>query len=259
MVIPKWDTAGGQEATASPVAGSDPKGTVSEATFRPSGPAETSEQGGPDPVAPGVPSNENAAPDDREQGDHGQATETDETDPVVLLTEISAAVRQLTDSSERYHLRAEQREAVIDHQRDEVDRLRRGERRGLLRPLLVETCRLRNDLLRQAGELPADFDAERAALLLRSYAESVEITLENSGARTFAPELGDPFDPRMHRRVGGQPPEDPALAGRIASVSRDGYLDVDSNSPLAPAEVVVFGTLAATAAPAARTDQRSES
>ena len=80
-----------------------------------------------------------------------------------------------------------------------------------------------------------------------------------AASRTFAPELGDPFDPRMHRRVGGQPPEDPALAGRIASVSRDGYLDVDSNSPLAPAEVVVFGTLAATAAPAARTDQRSES
>lgn len=254
MVIPKSDTAGEPEATASPAAGSGPGEPLPEDAFQPSGPAETAEPGVPDPVPPAAVAGQDAAPAGVEQ-----AAGADGPDPAALLTEISAAVRQLADSSERYHVRAEQREAVIDHQRDEVDRLRRGERRGLLRPLLVETCRLRNDLLRQAGELPADFNAERAALLLRSYAESIEITLENSGVRTFAPELGDLFDPRMHRRVGGQQPEDPALAGRIASVSRDGYRDVDSNSPLALAEVVVFGNLAATAAPATRTDQRSES
>ena len=253
MVIPKWDMPSGQEATASPAAGSGPDATVPEAAFNPSEPAEAAGPGRPDAVVPGAASDENAA-----QTGGGQAAAADAADPATLLSEILSAVRKLADSSERYHFRAEQREAVIDHQRDEVDRLRRGERRGLLRPLLVETCRLRNDLLRQAAELPSDFDAERAALLLRSYAESVEITLENSGVQMFAPEPGDPFDPRMHRRAGGQPPGDPALAGRIASVVRDGYLDVDSNSPLAPAEVVVFGNLAATAAPAARTDQRSE-
>jgi len=103
-------------------------------------------------------------------------------------------------SSERYHARAEQREGVIDHLHAEVDRLRRGERRGLLRPLLVEICRLRNDLLRQAEDLPADFDAGRARLLLRSYADSVELALEDSGVATFAPEQGDQFEPRLHRR-----------------------------------------------------------
>ena len=259
MVIPKWDTADGQEATTSPAAGSDPDAVVPDAAANPPEPAEMAKPGGPDPVTPDVPTGEATAQDIRGQTDGGQVPAEEGADAAALLSEISSAVRQLTDSSERYHLRAEQREAVIDHQRDEVDRLRRGERRGLLRPLLAETCRLRNDLLRQAGELPADFDAERAALLLRSYAESVEIMLENGGVRTFAPGLGDLFDPRMHRRVGGQPPEDPALAGRIASIIRDGYLDVDANSPLAPAEVVVFGNPAASATSAARTDQRSES
>jgi molecular chaperone GrpE len=164
-------------------------------------------------------------------------------DAWALMAEIVASVRDLAGSTERYHARAEQRETVIDHLRAEVDRLRQGERRSLLRPLLVEICRLRHDLLRQAGELPGDFDRERAARLLRSYAESIALALENSGVVTFAPDSGDAFDPRMHRRVGGEPTHDPARAGRIAAVRRDGYLDVDASAPIAPAEVVVFAAV----------------
>lgn len=157
-----------------------------------------------------------------------------------LLVTISESMERLATSAERYHARAEQREGVIDHLRDEVDRLRRGERRGLLRPLLVEMCRLRNDLLRQAEDLPGDFDADRARLLLRSYAESVELALEDGGVATFAPEKGDRFDPRMHRRVGGETSDDAEAVGRIARVRRSGYLDVDTNTPIAPAEVALY-------------------
>jgi molecular chaperone GrpE len=163
------------------------------------------------------------------------------------LAEISAAIRELADSSERYHLRAEQREAVIDHLREEVERLRRGERRGLLRPLLVEICRLRNDLLRQADNLPAEYTADQAAQLLRSYAETVELILESGGVVAFEPEIEAPFDPRRHRRVGAQPTGEPALAGRIASVRRSGYLDVDADSPVSAAEVVLFAAVTAAA------------
>jgi molecular chaperone GrpE len=157
-----------------------------------------------------------------------------------LLVAIFEAVERLAASSEGYHTRAEQRETVIEHLHSELDRLRRGERRGLLRPLLVETCRLRNDLLRQAEDLPDDFDADRARLLLRSYAESVELALEDNGVVTFAPQTGDQFEPRLHRRVGGEPASDPILAGHVARVRRSGYLDADTNMPIAPAEVVLF-------------------
>lgn len=157
---------------------------------------------------------------------------------------LADAVRLLADSAAKYHARAEQREGVISQLHAEVDRLRRGERRGLLRPLLAELCRLRNDLLRQAEDLPADFDAERARCLLRSYAESVELALEDSGVVIFTPQEGDRFDPRTHRRVGGAPTSDPALAGRVLRVLRSGYLDIEANGPIAPAEVVLF-TLAA--------------
>jgi molecular chaperone GrpE len=177
----------------------------------------------------------------------GAGADGDET--AALLTEISAAVREVADLSRRYHTRAEQREGVVDFLRSELDMLRRGERRGLLRPVLAELCRLRDDLLSQATALPADFDAAKAAGLLRSYAETIELTLESNGVVTYAPDGGDSFDPRLHRRVGGEPTADPALAGHIAAIRRDGYLDIEANSPIAPAEVTVF---AAAKAPEAR-------
>jgi molecular chaperone GrpE len=154
--------------------------------------------------------------------------------------DVSAAIRELADSSQRYHARAEQREAVIDHLREEVERLRQGERRGLLRPVLADLCRLRDDLLKQAATLPGDFDVAKAADLLRSYAETIELTLESNGVVTFAPDGDEPFNPRMHRRVSDEPTDDPARAGHIAQVRRDGYLDIEANSPIALAEVAVF-------------------
>jgi len=156
------------------------------------------------------------------------------------LAEIAASLEQLAGSAQRYHARAEQREAVIDHFSSEVERLRRGERRGLMRPLLVEICRLRADLLRQADDLPDDFDAKRARLLLRSYADTVELVLEDNGITTYAPGEGDAYDPRMHRQAGTAPAADASAIGSIASVRRDGYLDIDAGTPVAPAEVVVF-------------------
>ena len=227
--MPEWNVVGDRETDV-------PEGSGSAAT------AVSEEPPAPEEPAP-------AGPAPADSAVPGSSAADGE-----VLAAIAVSVQDLADSAGRYHARAEQRENVIDHLRTELDRLRRGERRALLRPLLVEICQLRNDLLRQAGELPEDFDAGRAALLLRSYAESVELALEHNGVVSFAPGSGDAFDPRMHRRVGGETASDPATAGRIAQIRRDGYLDVDTNSPIAPAEVVVF----AAAAQSSRQDKREE-
>jgi molecular chaperone GrpE len=157
-----------------------------------------------------------------------------------LLAEIALRTREIADAADRYHVRAEQREGVIDHLRSELDLLRRGERRGLLRPVLAELCRLRDDLLKQAATLPADFGPGKAADLLRSYAETIELALESNGVVTYVPDSGDAFNPRLHRRVSGEPTTSTALAGQIAAIRRDGYLDIEANSPIAPAEVTVY-------------------
>jgi molecular chaperone GrpE len=182
-----------------------------------------------------------------DQGDPGNkdkdgdaAATAPDTELSDALAGMSAGLGRVADASERYHARAEQREGVIDYLRSELDVLKRGERRGLLRPLLTDMCRLRDDLLKQADTLPSDFDAAKAAVLLRSYAETIELTLESNGVVTYTPDSGDPFNPRMHRRTTGEPTADAALAGHIAGIRRDGYLDIEANTPIAPAEVTVY-------------------
>jgi molecular chaperone GrpE len=213
---------GSTELAASPEAGSSPSAMDSPPGELDSPEGATKPESGPEASAHSHPDGDEPTLDQR------------------LLAEISATVRELAVASERYHTRAQQREAVIDHLRAEIDLLRRGERRALLRPLLAEVCRLRDDLMRQADDLPDDFSVDRARLLLRSYAESAEIALENSGVTAFIPGDGEPFDPRMHRRVGGQPTSDHALHGCIAAVRRSGYMDIESGSPIAPADVVLM-------------------
>jgi molecular chaperone GrpE (heat shock protein) len=106
--------------------------------------------------------------------------------------------------------------------------------------VLTDLCRLRGDLLSQSAALPADFDAAKSADLLGSYAETIALTLESNGVVPYAPDGGEQFDPRLHRRVAGEATHDPAQAGRVAGVRRDGYLDIEADRPIAPAEVTVF-------------------
>jgi molecular chaperone GrpE len=203
----------------------------------------------PSPVL-GVPADA-ASPDDVEASAAGEPAEpTSERSSTVVasgvLSEIRATMARLVAESEKHHRRATHREAVIDNLHAELERLRSADRRGAVHPLLVALSRVRNDLLRQSAELPADFDATRARKLLRSFADSIEITLEDFGIAACAPRAGDEFDARRHRAVTAVPSADPALARRIATVMADGYQDVQAGAPLTQAQVAVY-----VAAPAA--------
>jgi molecular chaperone GrpE len=187
-------------------------------------------EGGPPPAADTVSPSTDQVPAEPDAGDTAEPP----------LAELSVAVRELAGAAERYHDRAAQREGVIDYLRSELETLRRGERRGMLRPLLTTMCRLRNDLMRQAETLPPDFGAEQAVELLISFADTVQFALEDNGVSSYRPEAGDPFDPRTHRRLRGAQTTDPDQAGRVAQALRDGYLDLDAGLPIVPAEVTVF-------------------
>ncbi|RAO13502.1 hypothetical protein ONO23_03715 [Micromonospora noduli] len=135
--------------------------------------------------------------------------------------------------------RAAAREQVIDRLHEENQRLRAGERRLLLRPLLTDLQRLRHDLLRTAAGLPTTFDATAAAEMLRSYAANLELTLERGGISVLAPAVGATFDPSTQRATATEPARDPGQDGTVAAVVLDGYHDVETGRTAVPAAVRV--------------------
>ncbi|HEX3961211.1 MAG TPA: nucleotide exchange factor GrpE [Trebonia sp.] len=160
------------------------------------------------------------------------------------LAALTAEVRRLAAAAEQYQERARQREGVIDYLRSELELLRRGERRGLLRPVLTVMARLHADLARQATSLRPDFTAEQAANLLDNYADELRESLADNGVLTYQPEIGDLFDPRQYRQV-TKPVTTPDLDldGRIAAVRKPGYRDIEADSLLSPAEVTLYKTV----------------
>lgn len=152
-----------------------------------------------------------------------------------LVEVLRAMQRDLAAGNER----AAARERVIDRLHDENQRLRAGERQGLLRPVVTDLQRLRDDLLTQAGALPGDFTGEQAADLLRSYAHSVALTLERAGVVPVRPHVGEAFDSRLHRASGTVEAAEPAADATIAAILRDGYRDTVSDRILSPATVRV--------------------
>jgi hypothetical protein len=191
------------------------------------------DRGEPDLAEPDLAEPDLAEPD---QAEPDQAVAT-------TLADIAGSVSQLAASAGQYHERARQREGVIEYLRSELDLLRRGERRSLQRPLLTTLSRLHADLLLQARSLDESRTVEQARELLESFAETVETALADAGIRAFAPEAGEPFDPRRQRKVKSDPTPDPALDGLVAAVRKPGYLDIEADSLLAPAEVTLYKTV----------------
>jgi molecular chaperone GrpE len=158
---------------------------------------------------------------------------------------LHATIEGLASQVGREHDRAKAREGVIDRLHEEAQRLRAGEARELLRPVLADLRRLRDDLLGQARSVPETMSSDNVALLLESYADSVVMILERYGIIAVRPVPQAPFDPRRHRATGAVAAPEQGLDGMIAAVLADGYEDADTGATVAPARVTVYRHAAA--------------
>lgn len=140
----------------------------------------------------------------------------------------------------REHDRAKAREAVIDRLHEENQRLRAGEAREFLRPVLADLRQLRDDLLGQARSVAEAMSAGNVAVLLESYADSMAIILERYGVIAVSPQPRAPFDPRRHCATGTMAAPGQELDGTIATVLSDGYEDARADTVIVPAKVIVY-------------------
>jgi molecular chaperone GrpE len=155
---------------------------------------------------------------------------------LAVVEEALAALARRYDAEAE---RAAARERVIDRQHADIERLRTLERVGAMRPVITDLCRLRNDLLRQAAQLPPDLSAERVATLLESFAVSVEDALLRCGVEALPRDAGAPFDPRRQQVARVVEDGDPEQDGTVAEVVQDGYAEIDGGRVVLPARVAV--------------------
>ena len=170
---------------------------------------------------------------------------TDIADELALrLAELAAELRDLRQDMRGADERAAARERIIDRLHEDNQRLRAGDRQLVLRPVLTDLQRLRNDLLRQAEAVPGEMSGDAVGALLRSYAHSVELTLERGGVEVLHPAPGDPFDAARHRPQAVLPAPGPeadgtVADGTVADVLADGYFETVTGRVLTPATVRV--------------------
>lgn len=157
-----------------------------------------------------------------------EAPVVEEAPETVALVAVEALRAELG----AHNVRAAAREALIGKLHDEVQRLRTGERAALLRPVIVDLGRIRNNLLRQAGEAGED-----AAAIFAGFADDVTFALERVGAEPLSPAVGGAVTPGSHRVVGVVDIEDAAADGTVAAVDADGYVDTVEDKVVLPALV----------------------
>jgi molecular chaperone GrpE (heat shock protein) len=159
---------------------------------------------------------------------------------LAAVGELRASVASLESHAARDHDRAQAREAVIDRLHGEVERLRAGEVRALLRPVVTDLRRLREDLLTQANSVPEAMAHDQVTVLLESYADSVALILERCGIIAVRPAKDTKFDPRQQQVSDIEETADRDLDGLVAGIVSDGYAEADGGRPVAPARVVVY-------------------
>jgi molecular chaperone GrpE len=158
-----------------------------------------------------------------------------------MIKELHASLRELTSQLAREHDRAQARETVIDRLHAEVERLRAGEVRILLRPAVTDLRRLRDDLATQARSVPEGMTRGEVAALLESYADSVALILERCGVVPVRPVAQETrFEPHQQQVVGVVGTGHADLDGIVADVVSDGYAEADTGRPVAPARVMVY-------------------
>lgn len=156
------------------------------------------------------------------------------------MSEFRAAVEALAGQVAREHERAAARELAIDRLHQEVERLRAGETRLLLRPAMTDLRELHHDLLVQVKSAPEVIDRSQLVTLLGAFAESVELALERCGVRVIRPESGSSYDTAWHQAVGFRPTSDISLDGTVAEIISDGYADTETGRATRPAQVSVY-------------------
>jgi molecular chaperone GrpE (heat shock protein) len=212
-------------ATAAPEAPDAP--AVAESAAPPDAPAAAESAAPPDAPAAAesaAPPDAPAAAESAAPPDAPAAAESVAPPDAPAATAAPDAPAPPDGEAERFDRRIEEALRLLARQTDHAEqlhaenqRLRQGELRAALLPLVRDLLRVHDDLARLAG-----FEGDAAADL-EIARQSILDALARNGILPATPATGEPFDARLHRAEAPVDTDDPNLHRTIAATLRSGF------------------------------------
>jgi molecular chaperone GrpE len=143
-----------------------------------------------------------------------------------LRQRLGAVAEQLSE----FHRRAAHRELIIDRLHEENQRLKQGQHRVVLEPVVADLIRLHDQLSREARRSGAE------DTLIGSFAEEVAEILDRCGIEVFAAAPGEAYQSDRHRPLAVVPTADQELHNTVAEGVAAGFYDRETSRVRRPAQ-----------------------
>lgn len=142
-----------------------------------------------------------------------------------LVGRLDAIEHQLAE----FHRRSAHREEIISRLHDDNQRLKQGEHRVVLEPVIADLIRLHEQLARQARRTPDDG-------MLASFVDEVDEILDRCGIEVFMAAEGDPYRSDRHKPLAVVPTTDLQLHNTVAEPIAAGFIDRINDRVRRPAQ-----------------------
>lgn len=143
----------------------------------------------------------------------------------VLISRLEAVEHQLAE----FHRRSAHREEIINRLHEDNQRLKQGEHRLVLEPVIADLIRLHEQLARQVRRTPDDG-------MLASFVDEVDEILDRCGIEVFMAAEGDPYRSDRHKPLAVVPTPDPQLHNTVAEPIAAGFIDRMNDRVRRPAQ-----------------------
>jgi molecular chaperone GrpE len=142
-----------------------------------------------------------------------------------LISRLDAIDRHLAE----FHRRSAHREEIINRLHEDNQRLKQGEHRVVLEPVIADLIRLHEQLARQARRTPDDG-------MLASFVDEVDEILNRCGIEVFMAAEGEPYRSDRHKPLAVVPTTDPQLHNTVAEPIAAGFIDRTNDRVRRPAQ-----------------------
>lgn len=161
------------------------------------------------------------------------STEPEPTPEPAELAQLAEALRDAQQQARELAAVARRQTEIADELHAENRRLRDGEIREAVAPIVRGLARLSDEIAQiRGGSDPTTAD-------LVHIDQRVTELLHDAGVTVLRPAPGDAFDVHVHTAAGSVPTEDPLEDGTVVGVRKPGLIR-DDGRLVRPAEVLVY-------------------